>query len=328
MAGLVPAMLLFAPRIRLTWAHLIGGAFLLWAFVSYSWAEARYEWFDVAWKFALLAGAFCLGSTLENLKPVYLGAGAGLLLSTIAVGIQEYGAWHFPNVYPISGLFINKNILAEIAALVLVALLAEKRWLLFFAVMPCLILTEARGAALGFMIGAAGVLFEKQYRQWGVVVLLFGLMVTAVAILQRTPDVLVQEPRIAMALDAWNAMTLFGHGLGSYYAEMPAYAQHYGMVFSRNLYAHNDLIEIAFELGLPGLVLAVAFCISCLYGPLNTERLVFASFLVIGLFGFPLFMPATGFIGLLVAGHAARGLSRIRIPALDGGTLLRRVVLR
>ena len=71
------------------------------------------------------------------------------------------------------------------------------------------------------------------------------------------------------------------------------------------MHAHNDYLELVYELGAVGAVLGALFAWE-LWGPLNSARLVLIVFAVEACFAFPSHLPATLAIAALVAGHAVR----------------------
>ena len=106
-------------------------------------------------------------------------------------------------------------------------------------------------------------------------------------------------------MDIWAAASdgigMFGSGVGSY-----------GFISSQMLpdghpmHAHNDYLELVYELGAIGALLGALFVWE-LRGPLNSSRLVLIAFAVEACFGFPTHLPVTVAVAALAAGYAVRG---------------------
>jgi hypothetical protein len=125
--------------------------------------------------------------------------------------------------------------------------------------------------------------------------------------------------------DIWRAtlsgLTPFGHGSGSFEGLFPIYSNDLlNGLYLRPLYAHNDLLHLAFEYGMFSLIPA-AMAALLLARSVSPLRCVLAVFVIVGLFGFPLFMPATLFLASIVAGHLSREWPELRWAELYRGIL-------
>ena len=308
--------LLFCRSLRITWAHIAGALFVGWAMTSLAWSPAWYDGIGALLPLLILAGIFALGSTLQDMRPFYLGAAAGIGVSSALVLADLAGFHPIPGQWG-GGLFVNPLFMAEAAALVGVAIAGDailRRgpiWPLL-ALLPAIgvpLMSTARGPALA--IGAAGMvlIWRRWPRLWPILVVLM-LDAAVLAILARPSSV---TERFDLWSDTISGLTWLGHSYGSFFGVFPEYAAHYTPV--RFNHAHSLLLETAFELGPIGLVL-LGWLVWLLRGPINTERLVMVAFLVESLFAFPDRLPATaGFIAF-VAGRIARGLPYWR-DALD-----------
>ena len=85
----------------------------------------------------------------------------------------------------------------------------------------------------------------------------------------------------------------------------------------RQVYAHNDLVQVAYELGLPGLALALAFIWFVLQSD-RPERFVFLALIVEAIFAFPTHLATTGAIGALLAGVSVCDLPRVCLSNVIG----------
>jgi len=301
------AMLLIVPLlirdVKASPAHWWGVAFLVLALVSVAWTPDPLNAGNQMFMLLLWLALFCLGSQSDDLRPFYIGCIAGLAISSM-IALWQFMGWHpvrerYVGALP-SGLFINGNYLAEAAGLAMVAAVSERMWWALPVLAPSLLLPQARGALVA-VAAALAAYFWCRSRTISVVL----LTVIAVA----GGWVLIHpDPAWAERLDIWRStvagLTFWGHGLGSFWALYPALDLRVAPGALPD-HAHNEFLQTAFELGVPGLVLALAFCVT-LAGPIDTSRLVLIALAVESCFAFPLRLPATVAIGLLAAGHAVR----------------------
>jgi hypothetical protein len=294
---LAPGLLLYRQQsVPFTTAHLVGICLILWCALTILWSVSPFDSIGALWQIAFLpAICFCLGSQDQSLRPLFIGAGVGMAISS-AVAIAQLAGWvDWPSINVPSGLFLNKNFMAEAAALVLIWLVAERVWWLVALVAPAIALTDARGALLGLGLGL--LLLFRQRRDWAT-----GALLAAVTTLFAHAMLVHGTATIAARGDIWADATdgigIFGNGLGTFGVnQLQSDASH--------SHAHNDALELTSDLGLIGLGLAVLF-VRELLGSLNPARLVLIVFAVEGCFAFPLYLPTTLAIAALAAGGAVR----------------------
>ncbi len=299
---LVPA----AWRVQ-TWipAHIAGAVFIALAAASLLWTPVPIEGLQPLWQFILLGAVFCIGVELENMEPIFVGAAWGLSVSSAVALFQ-----HEP-----TGLFLNKNFMAEAAVLVAVGLMVYKRWEMLPMLMPAIFLPLSRGALLALAV--AGVL---RWRAGGAGIRSTAWLVATIFV--AFVVLLIEQPNGASLGERWviwsytaNHLSWFGHGLGSFYIDFPSFQD--GGFARRFDHAHNDLLELAYEFG----VLAVPLLLVWLAAMWQHSqvRLVLIAFTVEGCFGFPLFLPVTGALAALVAGHLCGDRYRVRmaVPARE-----------
>jgi hypothetical protein len=311
-----PALLLWRQEaIPFTRAHFAGCALLAWMALTVLWSVALPDSIDALWQVAILpAVCFCLGSQLSTLRPLFVGAAIGLAASSALVILQWSwphvvgGAFPLPETYGPSGLFVNRNTLAETAALVAVGLAAERIWWPLPLLAPSLLLTGSRAAVL-----ALGSVLIQFRRTIAIVAAMAGLF--ALFSIGRLASI---TERVEIWANALAGITLFGHGIGTYWAVHATEIYPDGVLE----HAHNDFLELANDLGIVGAALAVWF-IWELRGPLDTARLVLCALAIEALFSFPLHMPVTLALGSLCAGHAVRRRPVLRREPLRRGILLR-----
>lgn len=302
---LAPAILLWVCP-RWTCLHSLIVLFFGWSAYSATWSPLGADAIDGLWKMALGFTLFCIGIEIERVDRFYRFVALCLIPSSMAAMWQ---AWSGTEVV---GLFGNPNMMGEAAAVAIVALTAQGSWISAGAALPALMLAQARSALLATLFFLAGA------RSLIVVVL---VCAAALLLLPEHRDFLATNSLVERATiwsDTMSRLTFFGHGLGSY-----ATSLHSTLSFRIAEHAHNDYLELAFELGVPGVVLGVTIAAAVFLGAANNERLVLGVLATEALFGFPLHAPATSAIGAVVAGHAARAWGELRLDCVFSAAVFR-----
>lgn len=294
--------LLLPNQIRFTTAHALLTCFVGWAWVSFLWSPLPLDASLALWYLILFAGAFCIGAEQESLRKLFIGAAIGLSLSSAAAIAQVFYGWRGVAQYAIpGGLFINPIMLGEISALVILGLVANRLWFLIPLVAPAMILSNARGAWLGLIVGLVVWTRSKTLAA----LLVIGILAAPVLVIHQNWRVDSITERFAIWADTYDGLTVLGKGIGSFYGQYPDVATRTDTLKARPNHAHNDVLEIAFELGVPGTAVALALLCVVLCHRGRRDHMVLVGFVVMGLFGFPLHNPATAFIAAMVAGHVA-----------------------
>jgi hypothetical protein len=234
-----------------------------------------------------------------DLRQVAIGGALGMAVNSGFMLAQHYGFTYVPMLSPLPGLFYNRNIGAEAAGVILALTVAYRLWWLVPGVLPVLMFGSrapiiALGTAaalavgrrspfLGFMTFMGGILFVVSWmHDYG------GL------------TDLVQ--RFGVWQDMLPGMRPWGHGLGSFIAEFPLYQRHTTALQLRFENAHNDFMQLCFELGLMA-VLAAAVVLAQLWGTVRSPAwYALVVFLVEGCFGVPLYEPVTACFAAVCAG--------------------------
>lgn len=302
--ALAAITVLIGPRIRITTAHVAGLAFLAWSGLTLLWSDLPDDGIGALFRLLLLATAFALGSQLASIKPVMIGAALGLAVSS-AISIAQWNGWEGLPYHglPPSGLFYNKNYMAEVAALVTIWLVAERVWWAVPTLLPALILPMARGALIA--VAFAGVVLLWR-RSRAAAVAGTGVALVAIGYVLLSASFVSANERIAIWRDTFDHLSLFGFGIGSFAETFPTIAHHFQLLTERPAQAHNDFLQVWFETGAVGFAIFIAFIVATMRVPFTAGHLVLAGILIEACFAFPFQMPATAFIGLLVAGHLAR----------------------
>lgn len=314
---LVPLLCLFR-EIKWTPAHTWGTLFLVWCALSLFWAVSVYDGIAQLWKFVILGLCFLLGASERDFRPVLYAFALGMAISSILAVFQYFGFRELPQAAPPAGLFMNRNYLAEAAVMAMAGVVAYKRrgrWLWVFLLSPAVILPGSMGAyaTIGLLVCSA------LPRRWAFLALTLGAVAVGVNLSLNGAEQTSLDNRIALWLNSLSATTLFGHGVGGFWAfypyihdaliDTPLYAYSFSI---RPRTAHNDALTLLVSVGLVGLFLLAMFLKNVL-GRREPAAYVLVAFLLLGLFNFPLYSPATAFLAAVAAGHLCRDRRGLRV---------------
>ncbi len=326
----IPAICMFN-EMRLTLAHLVGILFLAYLGISLAWTPVLYDGFEYYWHWLVLAGVFCLGSMLVSLRTVFIGLALGLYVNAVFMGLQLFSwlalnhAWD--EVLPFSvnrpaGLFLNGSYAAEAAALILVGLVVYRLWVYVPAAVLCLVLPVAQASRASYA-ALMLVLIVYLYPRFRITTYILILVLFTVGILWFTSGEHNNSvgQRVLVWLDTWDGLTFWGKGVGSYYVNYPEHASRIHTILVRPDHAHNDFLEILYELGPIGFTL---FC-GILYAAFRQRRsegYILLAFAALAVVDFPSYLPVTAFIGALVAGFLCGHGRPLRDVLTHWGTAL------
>jgi hypothetical protein len=305
--AIVCAYVLF--RLELSW-----GAIALLAYLAVmGWlAPVGYEALNLYCHAVLLVILYCYAKGMPDLRKVAIGVGIGMAVNSAVMVAQHFDAlgW-FPQLTPDGGLYFNHNMAGEAAGMALALVIGYRLWWLVPGVLPTLYF-GARSPLLGLAV--AGVLWLWGRSRLSAIGLLLAAPVAMYAI---HPEYLTVEwtgafytlfNRGEMWVDAVHGLTLAGQGLGSWVTNFPLYQHHTSPLELRWENAHNDALQLTFELGIVGAMLCAAFVYRLAISERRPEHYALLVFIVEGLFGFPLYVPVTAALAAICAGHLfARG---------------------
>lgn len=319
--GVPILMSIFSTYRLVTKIDMLGLAFIGWCAVTLAWSPGPYEGIQNLWELLLIAGLFCLGARLPDLRPVVIGFGLGIAVNSGFLLFQMAGFHPVAAVQCCAGLFVNPNFLAEPAALVLIGAIGYRLFWLVPGILPAVLLTGVRGPLVA--LGCAGLAW-LWFRSKATTVALAGVGLVAMFFVITDPAHNNSgAQRMTMWGDMLPVMTPLGNGLGSFYTLYPGHAPHANTLVTRPTHAHNDFLEIAYETGLPGILLFGALLAFALWGRWETERLMLLAFMTEAAFGFPLHFPATIFLAALCAGRLCAGRAVVVDCRDDGRAALR-----
>lgn len=283
---------------------------LTYAAASTLWAEVHLDAQLGLFRALLLAAAFCVGATCgeETFDRTLLLMSVGVATTLPLVILQVMGYTGIPQTAPPAGLFLNKNVLAESAALLLVYSAYMRRYLLAALLLVIVILAKEKAAFVGLIIVTIVALYPRHRK---IALALLGLCAIGVALLIDTPSA---QDRLDIWTDTLRGVTFLGNGIGSFYAMFPAEAISSNVIAIRPEQAHNDFLQVLFELGAPGTILIAALAAAAFRKDLSPERLLLVFVLASGAFAFPMHMPLTAFVAALAAGRLC---SDVRYAGLE-----------
>jgi hypothetical protein len=290
--------------------------FLILANSSFLWSPVKPDAIGEMLRLALLAGAFMVGRA-GLAGPIFEGAAFGLIPSS-AVVIGQVLGWHpvdEASWHP--GLFGNRDMMAEAALMPMIWAAWHFRWGLAIAVIPALLIPLDRAVIVAsFIVAAIGVAADSRARWLILPMIAMGIVLAASLTLYVSGKQNSMNERLAIWSDTVAGLTWKGRGVGQYSATFPEQASHFRAGPMRPDHAHSDYLEIAYEYGPAGLLLAALLAAFVIGGPPGWERLAFLGFAVVACFGFPLHDPATAVLALCAAGgvYRARDLRRDGAP--------------
>lgn len=315
----MPFLLLFHEIPRLTVVHWLGLTTLAYAVLSLLWFP------NGLWglmKLAAMASVFVYASSLNDIRPVLRGLALGLGVSAVVAVFQSLGisVVYSADIKP-AGLFINSNALAEASALLALLLVSARMWVWLPVTAPGLI-CSSRAVMLGLIVAVLAWVWDRS-RKAAVALATISAVALGIIIAYFPFG---NQNSVNQRLDLWrdtiDGLTWRGWGIGSFDFLYPMFASHVNTMVGRPQFAHNDSLQLLFELGIGALPLLIMVLV--LLGVKDDNRPAYACFLVISLFGFPTYLPVTGFLAALMAGRLSRAGSFIWNGGLDGRSAIRR----
>ncbi len=305
------------------------GLALGWATLSILWSDVPDDAYDNLFKMALTAGCIVIGTQITDLKWFYRGIAGGMVINTAICIPQWFGYYPVVAVMPggmalPSGLFVNPSMLGEACAPLIMVLLARREWTWAAVSLVPLLLSQNRSGIMA--VALCSVVFLWQELRWK------GAIISAVAVAVPTWFLVHKgiDPLSSFwqRLDIWDGvvhgLTVWGHGIGQLYADFPIYStaidNEASPTWVMTAHAHNDILEFAFELGLPGTALLAILAWIVYRRAQRPERYGLAAICLTAMVGFPWHMPFTAAMGAIMAGYAARGRDLVRRDIVHCGS--------
>lgn len=220
------------------------------------------------------------------------------------------------------GLFLSKNMAAEISTLALVGSIGlacrdlRSNWWLVPGPAVAVCMVGSRVAVLALLVAAimrAWLSFDRADRPLAALALVTGGALIAVAVLVFAPGPLSEMGGWLYVTDRWSIwthvvpqITLWGDGLGSFQIAMTTVE-----------FAHNELIHYGFELGV-GVFLLVGIFGYAFGGSQVIERCALAALVAQCMVWFPLHAPATAMVFATLAGALCGARNPAWVSQPDG----------
>jgi hypothetical protein len=277
--------------------HWLGLIIASIALLSLWWVPNLYDAGYGLWLLGIWALAFHLGTTEADLPALFRGLAVGLTASSAIAIAQTFGfAPVLSTGLAPSGLFFNSTVLGASAALVLIALICLRQWAYIPGLLPALYLSHSRGAWVALAATAVA-----RIAPWYITVLClclgFGLLSYS-----PSPSDIQRLMLWGVVFHNWNFL---GHGIGSFIS-LVYYNPHEYYRYATGLFqagfAHNDYLQLWFELGLGAIPFYIIY-LSALHESYHRLWPAFVAFAILGLFYFPLWVPLPSFIGCVLAGR-------------------------
>src|ERR1700733_1155727 len=229
-----------------------------------------------------------------NFHHLFIALSFGIGINSVYVLFQWFGYRPVIQIFNSPpGLFINGNILAETTALVIVGCLIHRLYYLLPLLAPSMLLPMQRGSMIALAI--VGMIYY--YRKLGKVTLSF-LMVFMFILIGYS--IIFRLNSLQDRLELWTFtithLTWLGNGFDSFrinYLNVSNLLDNSYYI----IHAHNDILELIYSYGIFAIIPIGAIGLSLWTN--NPLRYVIATFVIEGLFEFPLFMPTTLFIASL-----------------------------
>ncbi len=312
--ALCAATLMFRTELpKAAWAVLAYLAVMTW------WGPVWYEAVNLYIHAAFFVVLYCYAATLPDLRKIAIGVALGMTVNSAAALAQILVGWNgVPEITPGSGLYFNRNIASETAAMAVALAVGYRLWWLVPGILPTLAL-GGRIPVLALGVAGAIAIYQRS-RFLAALSVLFPILI-AVAWLQSHGDSAVTagvldtlKQRAGTWYDAAHGFTVLGQGLGSWIINFPLYQTSSSTLELRWENAHNDTVQLLFELGVGGAVLVAIFLLRMATSERRPEFYALLVFLIESCFEFPLYQPVTGGLAMVCAGFLfSRGVPLHRL---------------
>lgn len=313
--SIAAAVLMF--RINISW---VGGAVIGYLIIMAYVAPSGYDAAYILWHFLIVAVLFGYFVT-RSIKGAMVGAALGFWVNSAVVLAQYYLDWQkIPQIIPNGGLFFNHFMASEAAAIVLAVIAGYRLWWLIPGILPTLVL-GARHSMFALAVCAGVALWR--YSRFAAMMATLGVLLFVVAVMKGEgghsiiraywglvpPDFL---QRAGVWLDTIPQLRPWGHGLGSFIANYPAFQRHSIGLQLRFENTHNDYLQILYELGAGGAALIAVLAGRMITAPPSPAWYGMIVFAVEASFGFPLYEPASAALAAICAAGVFSGCNSLR----------------
>ena len=302
----LPVMIWVSSPNHFTLNHLLGLIFLAWSALSLLWTANLPDGASSLIQLSIAAMAFVLGARSASLKPILGGLALGLTVSSLIVLFQINASQIIST--KIEGLFGNRDMLAETAAMVLVGCIGYRLWWFIPGLIPAIVIYPYPRAAWLSLTMALIIYVWSRSRKLAALLVLSSVFALVILINLKGYSTL---ERWTIWTETYNGLNYLGHGIGSFYFLYPYLTNTFDTTLMRPEHAHNELLEIWFELGFVGTFIYVCLVASAYRSAGIVLRCILGAFVTIAMFAFPSHAPFTALVGAMVLGHAVRSGSSI-----------------
>jgi hypothetical protein len=290
------------PR-RLSDAGLILlGLYAGYAALSLAWAPDPITGTNDLFRILVFVGAVLAGACFEDISPILRAVAWGVAISALIALIQLTGWSPVSQAESPAGLFYNRDVLAETAAILFVWALFSRQIVLASLLAVPLLVCGSRVALACVVLGIAAV--RPRVALIGVLVIGLGIVVFTIWHPAKLNSGFVR-------LEIWHAtlvgVTAIGNGLGSFAVAYPI-PEH----------AHSDILQSFYELGIgatPLLALLLLATWKMASEPIGAAMAcLFGEYAV----AFPLHLPLTTFLAGLLVGNLVRRRDTVRVGGYVG----------
>jgi hypothetical protein len=310
------SVLVWSVRARMTPGHWMGLGFLTWCFLGLYWTVSPLDTLGELWHWCVAGALFLIAAEQDDLSPVIKALALGVTVSTIVTLAHTVGLYRMPQLGNFAGLWSFRNTTVEMTAVALVGAAGLRFW--WGVPGPLLGLYLAGSGTregilmiLAAVVAWAWVTADLKGRLVQATVVLFWLAVAWWG------DYASGLFKIWDRLEIWgfalSHLHVLGWGLNTFGALRPDYE-----------FAHNEVIQYLFELGV-GVTFMIGVVLYALSAARTLERVMLLALGASALVWFPLHVPGTVLVGVVLAGflcgarHRAIRLERVGRDGVHSG---------
>ena len=316
----LPVVLTSLQRLRLNLATVLTLVLFCWGAFGLVWSVSPWDTAGGILHWLALLGVAFLAAHTERREAVWTALALGVSASLPFVLLQAVGFMPVESVamagFPGNvGLFFSSNVLGEVAVVAFILMVVRGSWLLALPALICAVLSGRIEVVL--MLTVAGVSLPVARKATLIALAGVGFTLVSALLLDLTPvthQLDLVRASSALRLQVWTDTIqntdLLGWGLGTFGAAFPIYG-----------FAHNELLQLGFELGITGAVLAIGLVTYALCSSTKRnagDKVALLALVASGFVWAPLQDPATMFIiaalvgGLLGDRHRAEWLAFVQ----------------
>ena len=292
------------PSVRWVWLFGLVYAFAV-LFVSRHPLEGSLDFFCLL----LMFGVGIAAAERENLDQVMVGMVLGLGVSSVLVIPQHFGWSPVPQSAGPAGLFFNREVLAEVAAPLLVWSVVSRKLVLSLI---CIIPVALCDSRIAVLVSAVCIAYAFMPRKWWAYAIASVMMIGlggGMLLLFGAGKIDSAGLRMVLWGAAYLDITTFGHGLGYWREAHP---------FPIEEFVHSDWLQFLVELGAGGIAFIALPILTLARGKGSiAERCALVAVTLEALVSFPLHGAAGAFIFAALAGNMARDRALVRDPGLS-----------